>query len=357
MSRKRKRKLNIKFIFLLLTLFLLIFGFMFYNHYQNSLKPISKTSELVMFTVDKGSSTKSIVKNLEDEKIIKDSDMAYWYIKLNDLTSIKAGEYQLDKNWNVDTIFNYINIATNAISDDVKVTIIEGDWAKDIAKKISSSTGIPEEEFLQLWNDETYVRSLMSKYPFLTEEIFNPDTRVLLEGYLFPNTYLFFKDTDVNTITNKILDETLKVYNEFKDEINNHKLSTHQLFTLSSIVQYEASKVEDMKLIAGVFYNRMEINMKLQSSVTVCYAIDKEKSDHWMDCEVNPNFDSPYNTYKYEGLPPGPILNPGRSAIEATLNPTPSKYLYFMADVYGDGTVYYAETYKEHNENVQKYLK
>ena len=110
-------------------------------------------------------------------------------------------------------------------------------------------------------------------------------------------------------------------------------------------------------MIAGVFFNRMAIDMKLQSSVTVCYAIDKEKEDNWMKCEVNPNFDSPYNTYKYAGLPPGPILNPGKSAIEATLNPTSSKYLYFMADVYGDGKVYYAETYNEHSANVKKYLK
>lgn len=197
----------------------------------------------------------------------------------------------------------------------------------------------------------------MEKYPFITEEVFNKDIRILLEGYLFPNTYLFFKETDANTITMKILDETLKVYNEFENLIKSSNLTTHELFTLASIVQYEASKVDDMKLISGVFYNRMDIGMMLQSSVTVCYAIDKEKDDHWMSCEVNPNYDSPYNTYKYAGLPPGPILNPGKSAIEATLSPTPSEYLFFMADVYGDGTVYYAKTYAEHSANVKKYLK
>ena len=97
--------------------------------------------------------------------------------------------------------------------------------------------------------------------------------------------------------------------------------------------------------------------MKLQSSVTVCYAIDKEKDDDWMACEVNPDFDSPYNTYRVEGLPPGPILNPGRDAIQAVLQPQASDYLYFMADVKGDGTVYYAKTYAEHQANVRKYLK
>ena len=112
-----------------------------------------------------------------------------------------------------------------------------------------------------------------------------------------------------------------------------------------------------MKMIAGVFYNRMAIGMKLQSSVTVCYAIDIDKGDSWKACEVNPTYDSPYNTYMVKGLPPGPILNPGVDAIAAVLNPTESNYYYFMADVYGDGTVYYAETYAQHLALVNKYLK
>lgn len=164
---------------------------------------------------------------------------------------------------------------------------------------------------LALWNDEAYVRSLMSDYPFLTEEIFNSSSRILLEGYLFPETYNFFVDADADQITRKILDQTLKVYNDFADQFAQSELSIHQLFTLASIVQYEAAKPSDMQLVAGVFYNRLHAGMKLQSSVTVCYAIDKEKDDDWMACEVNPDFDSPYNTYRVEGLPPGPILNPG----------------------------------------------
>ena len=122
--------------------------------------------------------------------------------------------------------------------------------------------------------------------------------------------------------------------------------------------QYTAETLPSrLELVAGVFYNRLAAGMKLQSSVTVCYAIDKEKDDDWMACEVNPDFDSPYNTYRVEGLPPGPILNPGRDAIQAVLQPQASDYLYFMADVKGDGTVYYAKTYAEHQANVRKYLK
>lgn len=355
--KRRKRKLNIKGIFFVFIIFLALFSFLIFNFYNDSLKAPSKVSEEVVFTVNSGDSTKKVLNNLKTNGLIKNIDTALIYIKLNNLSNIKAGDYILNKNWNVKEIFEFINNSTNAISDDVKVTIIEGDWAKDIAKKISEKLGISSDELINLWNDENYIRSIMVDYPFLTEEIFNENVRIKLEGYLFPETYLFAKDSTKEEVTKKLLDQTLKVYKEYKDKIDSSNLSVHKLFTLASIVQYEASKEEDMKLIAGVFYNRLNINMKLQSSVTVCYAIDKEKNDDWMKCEVNPNFDSPYNTYKYNGLPPGPILNPGKVAIEATLNPSNSNYLYFMADVYGDGKVYYAETYEEHSKNVRKYLR
>ena len=97
--------------------------------------------------------------------------------------------------------------------------------------------------------------------------------------------------------------------------------------------------------------------MPLQSSVTVCYALDITQDDNWQACEMNPTFDSPYNTYMYGGLPPGPIENPGSEAINAVLNPAKHDYYFFMADVYGDGTVYYAKTLEEHEANVDKYLR
>ncbi len=357
MPKRRKRKLktgNILTVFI--GLILILAGYI-YLSYNSALKPVSKVSEEIVFTVNSGDSSKTVVNNLLSEGLIKNKNYTLFFIKQNKLTAIKAGDYVLDKSWSVEEIFTYINNASNAISDDQKITIIEGDWAKDIAGKVNNILGIDAQELLDLWNDENYIRSLMSDYPFITEEIFNKDIRVKLEGFLFPETYLLAKDSSKEDVTKKLLNQTLKVYQEFESQMQKHKLSIHELFTLASIVQYEASSVEDMKMIAGVFFNRIEKGMKLQSSVTVCYAIDKEKDDDWTKCEVNPDFDSPYNTYKYSGLPPGPILNPGYAAIDAVLNPTPSKYLYFMADVYGDGKVYYAETYEEHSANVRKYLR
>jgi UPF0755 protein len=206
-----------------------------------------------------------------------------------------------------------------------------------------------------LWNNDVFLDEMIAKYEFLSEDILNPKTRIRLEGYLFPNTYEFFVSTNPRDVTIKLLDQTKKIYDKYKAQFEASDLSVHEVFILASIVQFEASKPEDMKKVASVFFNRLEIDMALQSSVTVCYSL--YEYDSWRDCETNSNFDSPYNTYKYRGLPVGPIMNPGEDAIVAVLDPADTDYYYFMADVYGDGTVYYAKTYAEHNANVEKYLK
>lgn len=357
MAKKKKRKVRFDRIILLLVLVFAIVGGILFSKYSNAQKAVSKTSEEITFTVESGSSSKNVINKLKEEGIIRDSTFGYLYAKNNHLTDIKAGDYTLDKSWSLSEILTKLNDASSAIAYDATVTIVEGDWAKHIADKIAEVTNVSSEELIALWNNEDYLRSIMSDYPFLTEDIFNENIRIKLEGYLAPNTYNFFQETTAEEVTKKILDQSLSIYNKYENQIKKSSLSIHELYTLASIVQYESGNIEDMKKIAEVFYNRMEIGMPLQSSVTVCYALDINKNDDWTACEVNPNYDSLYNTYKYTGLPPGPIQNPGEDAFDAVLNPDLNNYLYFMADVYGDGTVYYAETYEEHEANVNKYLK
>lgn len=352
MVKKTRRKIKLIPVALVLIAILVIgtFGF-----FKIALGPVGDDIHSE-FTVVKGDTVNSVLTRLENEGLICSKFAAKVYVKLNSDVALKAGTYDLDGYMDVKTILSTLSDASKAHSEDVFVTIIEGEWVKHIAATMSNYFDVTEEELLTLWNNEEYVRSLMSDYPFLTEEIFNEDTRFLLEGYLMPNTYAFKKGSDADEITRRFLDQTLSVYNKYKDAIMASELSVHELFTLSSIVQYEAGKVEDMKLIAGVFYNRIAAGMKLQSSVTVCYALDMEKDDDWKNCETNPEYPSMYNTYWVKGLPPGPILNPGEAAIEATLNPTDSDYYYFLADVYGDGTVYYSKTYDQHLAYKRKYL-
>ena len=149
-----------------------------------------------------------------------------------------------------------------------------------------------------------------------------------------------------------------EIYAKYEEDINASDYSLHELITLASIVQYEAATSEDMQLIAGVFYNRLNSDMPLQSTVTVCYALyddlDRNDEDSWRTCEASTDIDSPYNTYLHSGLPVGPIVNPGEAAIDAVLHPQESDYYYFIADINGvrgeAGKVYYSETYEQHQQ-------
>ena len=359
-SRRKKKPVVLYAVLLILLILIAVLGFTAWRYFDAQ-KPMQNESETVTFTVDSNSTAKKVAQKLEDEGIIKDGQMAYYFVRLKKLTDIKAGDYTLDKSWSVEQIFTFLNDPKAANQESVNVTILEGDWAKDAAKKIAAATSVSYDELMALWNNREWITSQMADYPFLTEEMFADGVRVYLEGYLSPETYQFLKETTAEDVTKKILDQTLAVYNRFKDDMAASQYSIHQIFTLASIVQYEAgANGADgvQQKVASVFYNRLKAGMMLQSSVTVCYAIDFDKeTDNWTACEFNSGFESPYNTYKYGGFPPGAINNPSAEAIDSTLHPIDTPYYYFMADVYGDGTVYFAETLEEHNANVRKYLK
>ena len=332
-------------LFLALILFVIFF-------YNSNLKSISDDTTQIKFIVDEGTSASNVVVNLEEQGLIKSSLVAKVYLKLND-SDIKSGEFLLNKAMDLETIINYLSDSSNIITNEVDITLIEGYWLKHMADEISKKTTVSADELLALWNDKDTIKELMNEYKFLTDDILNQELRYSLEGYLFPETYRFYVETTALDITKKMLDKTNEVYLKYKDQIDNSELSIHELFTLASIVQYESKSVEDMHNIAQVFYNRIDIDMKLQSSVTVCYA--KNIADNWKACETTPDYDSPYNTYKINGLPIGPVTSFSDAALNATLNPKLNDYLYFVADVYGDGAVYYAKTHDEHLSNVKKF--
>lgn len=324
--------------------------------YQMNLQPVSAQEERVDFEVVEGDSTSTVINRLAEQEIIKNEFVAKLYARFNGLHNIKAGNFALDKAWDTGEVLRYLNDASNAGEHQVSITFREGIWAKDIAAQLEKSLGIKKEEFIALWNDDMYLKTLIDEYEFLDDSILNDQTRVKLEGYLYPETYSFALDATKEEITKTFLDQFGVVYAELKPDIDASKKSIHDIITMSSLVQYESKTVEDMGLISGVFYNRLDINMNLGSSVTICYAL-YEEYEHAEDCEVNSTIDSPYNTYTNPGLPIGPILNPGKDAILAAIHPTENDYLYFMADIYGDGTVYYAKTQEEHDANVNKYLR
>ncbi len=358
--KKRKTTPKMQKIVTVILLFLLIIlGIGVFTLYTG-LQPVSSTSEEVQFMVEDGSTARDVANKLQEEGIIKNADVAYTYVRLNHLTDVKQGLFTLDKSWGIKQMFTYLNDQNAAKKDQVAVTIIEGDWAKDAAKKFEEVTNVTSDELLALWNNKDWIKSQQENYPFLTDEMFKDGVRIYLEGYLAPDTYYLNKETTAEEITTTLLNQTLAVFNKYKDQIEASDHSIAEIYTMASIIQYEAgTNPDDLAKVASVFYNRLNQGMMLQSSVTVCYAIDFDKQeDNWQTCEVNPDYESPYNTYKHTGLTPGPIENAGEAAILAAINPADTNYLYFMAEVCpgGDGTVHYAETLDEHNANVSKYL-
>ncbi len=359
MKKRKTTPMMQKIVTVILLVLLILLGIGVYTLYSG-LQPVSSTSEEVKFMVEEGSTAKDVAKKLQEEGIIKNADVAYTYVRFNNLTDVKQGVFTLDKSWDIKQLFTYLNDQNAAKKDQVAVTIIEGDWAKDAAKKFEEVTNVTSDELLKLWNNKDWINSQKEKYPFITDEMFKDGVRIYLEGYLAPDTYYLNKETTAEEITTTLLDQTLTVFNKYKDQIEASNHSIAEIYTMASIIQYEAgTNPEDLAKVASVFYNRLNQGMMLQSSVTVCYAIDFDKQeDNWQACEVNPDYESPYNTYKHTGLTPGPIENAGEAALQAAISPADTNYLYFMAEVCpgGDGTVHYAETLDEHNANVSKYL-
>lgn len=318
---------------------------------DHNLQPKQTTSEEVLFRIDAGEGVISVINRLAQQGIIRSSVLTRIVASINNVSLVQSGQFIIDKSWSPERILRYFQSEDNA-QVDVALTILPQDWAKVAADKIAAVTTLSADELLAAWNDADYIQTLMVDYPFLQQDVLNPELKVKLEGYLYPDTYYFYIETTVDAVTRKILDNTKAIYETIAADIPATGLDVHQVFTLASMVGFEASSQSDRNLVAGVFLNRLHANMLLQSSVTVCYALYDYA--YWSDCERNSDLDSPYNTYLYQGLPVGPILNPTLSSLEAVLHPQASDYYYFMADV-STGTVYYARTYEEHLQNIAKY--
>ena len=351
MSTRTKFRSGASFLFILIMISLLFF-------YQFESQAVQKDSEIVQFVVDKGMSRSQIVDKLAQEKLVKSGFFTKIRAKLIRNRKIASGTYHINKSWDSETIIEHLFEMKNASgNNEISIRIPESSWAKDFAKLISSETDTEYDRFIELWNDEAYLKTLIEKFSFIPKEILeNESAKIKLEGFLYPDTYRFYESSTEEMITEKILENSMNKYKMIQDSIDKSDLSVYDLMTLASIVEYEANTTEDMALIAGVFRNRLAIDMRLQSSVTICYSL--YEFDSWLECESSKNnqYDSPYNTYVYLGLPPGPILNPSIQAIKATVEFTQSDYYFFLADVYGDGKIYYSETLTQHNIYKEQYL-
>ena len=227
---------------------------------------------------------------------------------------------------------------------------------RKIAKVVDENTNNSYDDFINVMNDSSYIDELIAKYWFLTDKIKNSKIYYPLEGYLFPNKYAFLnKDVTVKEIIETMLDEMDKQLTPYKDKINESNLSIHELMTLASIVELEGGNADDRASVAGVFYNRINDGWVLGSDVTTYYYLKID--DFKQSLNGNPNLytcDNAYNTRctSYVGLPVGPISNPGKESIEATINYTKHNYYYFVADC--KGKTYLSKSPNEHYNTIQK---
>ncbi|HBB64825.1 hypothetical protein A3K02_01905 [candidate division WS6 bacterium RIFOXYD1_FULL_33_8] len=326
-------------IFLLALLTVLVAGFLIKKNYDSAIEtPNNDSTEKVALEIDTGESVDSIVNKLVEEGILKEKWVYYFklYLKLNDLSSkIQAGNYQIPLNLSIKEIAETIQQAKDL---DIWVTIPEGLRKDEIANILSTelvkggNANFSKEEFLALTTDTTYISTL--GIPYVTSN---------LEGFLFPDKYAFSKDALTKDVLKKLVDTFIS-----KVGIND----TYQDIIIASMVEREAYNSEDRPLIADIIKRRYAEGWLLQIDATLLYP---KKDWKYVISNSDKEENNPYNTYKVQGLPPTPICNPGLSSINATRNPKPNNYYYYIHDT--EGNVYFAETLSEHNRNIQTYLR
>lgn len=325
-----------------------------YFYIKSAIQPVdpdNKKEKIVEIPI--GSSSTGIGKILENNGIIKDARIFKYYVKFKNETGFMAGEYTLNPSMTIPEIIN--SLKTGKLQEELvfKLTIPEGKQLEQIAGIIAEKTNRSAPEVMKQLNDPSMIKSLMGKYPdLLTEDILDKDIKYPLEGYLFPATYSFYKENPtIEEIITPMLDKTVDVLDEYRIAMEERGFSVHELLTISSLIEEEATEKVDRNKIASVFYNRMETGMPLQTDPTVLYAQGEHKDKVlYKDLEI----DSPYNTYKYPGLTPGPIANAGVVSIEAALVPDESDFLYFLAT--STGEVLFSKTLEEHNQKKAKHI-
>ncbi len=260
-------------------------------------------------------------------------------------SNIKAGKYVIKKGMNNNEIIN--SLRSNNIP--VKVAFNNQETLKDLAGRIS----------LQLEPDSIILMNKLNDPDFLKAHDFTDDTK--LEMYV-PNSYEFFWNTSAEEFRDRMLTEYKRFWNEKRlEKAKALNLSPSEVVSLAAIVHKETAKVDERPRVAGVYLNRIRKGMPLQADPTVIYAIKKYSGNYdtiikrvlYKDLEL----DSPYNTYKYAGIPPGPITMPDISAIDAVLNPEKHDYLYFVANVENFGYHMFAKSLAQHNRNKEQYIR
>lgn len=358
-ERRKEDRVVRKIVYILTIGILIVAGILAisgYNYVSAGLKPLDKNDKkLVQVEVPSGSSNRQIGDILEEGDVIRDGMVFNFYTKFKNLTNFQAGYYQFSPNMTLDQISKELQQGGSAepLDDASKLTVPEGYDVDKIASLVAKKTDFKKEDFIKVMKDEKFFDQLKAQYPDLLTDAGNAkDVRYRLEGYLFPATYNVHKNRSLEDLVTQMVDTTNQILTPYYSQIKEKGLNVQEVMTLASLVEKEGVTQSDRKKIAQVFFNRIEAQMPLQSDISILYALGEHKEVVTIkDTEV----DSPYNLYTNTGYGPGPFDNPSQEAIQAVLDPTKNDYYYFVADI-STGKVYYAKTYEEHMELVEKYV-
>lgn len=343
-------------IITVLVLALVIGGLTGYFYVKSALEPVDPDNDKqINVEIPLGSSTSSIASILEENNIIKNDLIFRFYTKFKNESGFQAGDYQFTSSMTMNEIIETLKTGKLVKEPAFKVTVPEGRNLEEIAEIYAEKFSFTSEEFMERVNDEEYVQELIDQYPqLLTADILHDDIRYPLEGYMFAATYdVYVEDPTIDQLITKMLDKTQSVVLPYLDQVEGLEgiENVHDLVTMASLLENEARTAESRKMISGVFQNRLDKEMKLQTDPTVLYAQGEHKEKVlYEDLEI----ESPYNTYYITGMPVGPISNFNENSIQAAANPEEHEHLYFLAD--SDGEIHYADSLEEHNKLKKKYI-
>ena len=337
-------KILYKFIFSLFLFLLLSMVILWQGIYLAK----STDTQTQLFVVEKGQSLLNIATNLEREDLIKDKLFFQIYLTWQGKArQLQAGEYLLSPSMNIPEIAEKILAGNNS---QEKITIIEGWTLRNIGQYFEEKEFFSQTEFFSLtgapMNISPQDHSL--EFDFLKDKPEN----VSLEGYLFPDTYYIKTETPEEIINKMLVNFDNKLTANERTEIERQQKTIFEIVTMASLIEKEVRTPEDKKLVSGIFWKRLANGMPLQSCASIVYILDKKTTKVTTE---DTKIDSPYNTYKYPGLPLGPICNPGLKSILAAIYPEKSSYWYYLSTP--EGETIFSKNLKEHNIAKAKYLK
>lgn len=320
-------------------------GYLIYDYCISS--AVDKNGSDTSFIINRGESVKQIGADLKKEGLIKSKTAFEIFVWANEKEAgFQAGEYVLSPKLNLKEIIRTLT-SGETLNKERTIKIIEGWTIEDMGAYLEKESVVSKKEFSDL------AKIKLEKNNFSDYDFLKDNKSGSLEGYLFPDTYRIFKDATGEDIIKKMLANFgAKLNLELRAEIKKQNKTIFEIITMASLIEKEVGGEKDMKIVSGILWQRLGIGQALQLDATLSYVLNDNKTSHSQEeTEIN----SPYNTYRNKGLPPGPIANPGLNAIKAAIYPAKTEYNYFLTTK--EGKIIYSRTFEEHKLNKARYLK